>query len=102
MPKRKPDDLESEGSFKDRKINYILTNDLSIVDKASIALQRGCSNIKLCIDSNTGSSPWLKPTVINPTFGPLTHSDDTFSLNKKTDLSHPPFKLSRKGDEFCL
>ncbi|GBL69198.1 hypothetical protein AVEN_90959-1, partial [Araneus ventricosus] len=84
--KRKPDDLESEGSVKDGKINYVFTNDISIVDKASIALQRDCSNINLCIDSTTGSSPWLKPTVINTTFGPLILSDDPFFLNKNKKL----------------
>ncbi|GBL91552.1 hypothetical protein AVEN_23615-1 [Araneus ventricosus] len=85
MTKRKPEDVE-EGFVKDRRINFIHINDISIVDKATAAFQKGISCVKLCTDSKSGASLWVKPTVINATFGPITQSDDVFSINKNKKL----------------
>ncbi|GBN89193.1 hypothetical protein AVEN_77724-1 [Araneus ventricosus] len=85
MTKRKPEGVD-EGSVKDRRINFIHINEISIVDKATAAFQNGIPYVKLCIDSTSGASPWIKPTVINATFGPITQSDDIFSINKNKKL----------------
>ncbi|GBM83199.1 hypothetical protein AVEN_262679-1 [Araneus ventricosus] len=85
MTKRKPEEVE-EVSAKDRRINFIHINEISIVDKAKAAFQNGISYVKLYIDSTSGASPWIKPTVINATFGPITQSDDVFSINKNKKL----------------
>ncbi|GBM71327.1 hypothetical protein AVEN_178757-1 [Araneus ventricosus] len=87
MTKRKPEeDVQAASNSKDRKINYIVIPDVPLLAKAKAALEKGCSYVKLCIDSTKGSSLWLKPKVINETFGPLTHKNDTLSLNKNKKL----------------
>lgn len=38
---------------------------ISQFDQAQLAHQRGWSIVEFCIDSISGSSPWIKPTDIN-------------------------------------
>ncbi|GBL79079.1 hypothetical protein AVEN_93033-1 [Araneus ventricosus] len=87
MTKRNPeDDVQAASTCKDRRINYIVIPDVPLLAKAKAALEKGCSYVKLCIESTKGSSLWLKPKEINVTFGPLTQKDDTLFLNKNRKL----------------
>ncbi|GBM64646.1 hypothetical protein AVEN_91714-1 [Araneus ventricosus] len=69
MTKRKPEeDVQDATNSKDRKINYIVIPDVPLLAKAKVALEKGCSCVKLCIESSKGSSLWLEPKEINETF----------------------------------
>ncbi|GBM10644.1 hypothetical protein AVEN_7918-1 [Araneus ventricosus] len=86
MTKRALEESPSGCNSKDRRISYLFINNLSVIQKATTALERGCGSIKLCIESTSGPSLWVKPSAINTTFGALTHKDDVFFVNKNKKL----------------
>ncbi|GBM26977.1 Anoctamin-10 [Araneus ventricosus] len=86
MTKRALEESPSGCNSKDRRISYLFINNLSVIQKATTALERGCGSIKLCIESTSGPSLWVKPGAINTTFGALTHKDYVFFVNKNKKL----------------
>ncbi|GBN21442.1 hypothetical protein AVEN_138792-1 [Araneus ventricosus] len=86
MTKRALEESPSGCNSKDRRISYLFINNLSVIQKATTALETGCGSIKLCIESTAGPSLWVKPSAINTTFGSLTHEDGFFFVNKNRKL----------------